>query len=184
MKSAHQPGIPDADALAERWRTPDNSADPLRVDELPSFHLSRVAAQMRRYFTQAVLSDTELSYAGWRVLGMLAALGPVSTPDMLRISSIDKGQLSRATEQLAQRGLLTQSPDPENGRRKILEVTASGRELNDRILAATRNWQVQLLESLPELERLALARALRHLEISVTSLLAGDSLSLNAVAAS
>lgn len=167
MNSIPKTDIPGAEALAMRWEEPNDAVTPLRVDELPSFHVSRLAAQMRRFFTQEILTESGCSYAEWRVLGMLAELGPITTPDMVRISSMDKGQLSRAREQLLRRGLITQRPDPENRRRMILDATAQGRELNQDILAATRHWQVQLLQELPEDERLALARGLRHLEAAV-----------------
>ncbi len=161
---------PSARLLGERWRDLDTHGDSLRVSELPSFHLSRLAAFLRRQITQRVLVALELNYGEWRVLAALGELGAINTPRLVRMSSMDKAQISRAVERLAKKGLVAKEQDPSDERRQILELTSAGIELNTQAIQQIRAMQLRLLSTLNDTEREMFAHALVRMERALQDL--------------
>ena len=81
---------------------------------------------------------------------------------------MDKGQLSRTVRELEQLGLVSRTPDPEDGRSSLLSPTAEGLE---RLAAARRPYESSLVDALedwPVEEIDDLARLLRALSAGTT----------------
>jgi len=149
--------------LGVRWEAIERDGSGLNVEDLPSFHIVRLAAQFRRRATQQALDATGLSYAEWRVLGVLGKQASITTPEVVRVSLMDKAQISRAVEQLARKGLLLQTEDPTNARRRVLQSTPDGRALFLRALDRTRRVQARLLNKLSTEERIFLGNILERI---------------------
>jgi len=155
--------LPDTAAgLGARWLDMVPDGDNLGVEDLPSFHVVRLAGHFRR-LTQKALEGEEIGYAEWRLLGLLGARSPISTPEVGRASLMDKAQISRAVDMLTRRSLIRQSGDPANARRRILELTPAGREVHARILRKTWQVQARLLRQLSPNERAAFGQVLERI---------------------
>jgi DNA-binding MarR family transcriptional regulator/GNAT superfamily N-acetyltransferase len=118
----------------------------------------RVAAvrQFSRYYTNVLgllqegLLDTEFSLTEARVIFELAAAGQADAASLKRRLDIDPGYLSRLLARLGNAGLISRQRDPDDGRRQVIALTATGQAafctLNDRSDRQVRD----LLATLPE----------------------------------
>lgn len=71
---------------------------------------------------------------------------------------LDKGQTARVLESLEKLGLIQRTADPEDGRRRILQITEAGADLVRRVREAERRAADALAEPLSEPEREVLGR--------------------------
>jgi DNA-binding MarR family transcriptional regulator len=112
--------------------------------------------------------DDELSLPESSALARLDRAGPATPGALARLEQISPQSIGATIAALEARGLVERHPDPEDGRRVMLSVTAAGRE----VLRARRGARVeqlaqalstgftatelrQLMAAAPLLERLA-----------------------------
>jgi DNA-binding MarR family transcriptional regulator len=112
-----------------------------------------------------------LTRAQWDVLASLRRAGPpyrLSPTQLYRGLMRTSGTMTHRLAQLRSAGLIRRTPDPADGRGLLVELTAKGRRLVDRLAAGHLANEDRLLAGLTaaereELERL-LRKLLRHLE--------------------
>ena len=119
---------------------------PARLRTLPSWLINQVAITANR------LTDRALASAGARRyhFAMLAALdefGPLSQADLGRCTSIDRKDVAGAVNALAEQGYVERSPDPADGRRNVITLTATGTAHLQRLGALVAEAQNELLLS-------------------------------------
>ena len=68
-----------------------------------------------------------LSVPEWRVLAHLGQYAPITAKAIGAHSRMHKTKVSRAVAELAARGFLARSGNPEDGREDLLALTAKGR---------------------------------------------------------
>jgi DNA-binding MarR family transcriptional regulator/GNAT superfamily N-acetyltransferase len=132
----------------------------------------RVAAvrQFSRYYTNVLgllqegLLDTGFSLTEARLIFELAASGKADAASLKRRLDIDPGYLSRLLARLGNAGLISRERDPGDGRRQVIELTATGQAafgtLNDRSDRQVRD----LLATLPESAQRRLTGAMAAIE--------------------
>jgi len=104
--------------------------------------------QMRRATTVNASLVSEGMLAGsYKVFTAIARLGPVSFSTLTDELLVDKGQMSRTLRDLDERGLITRSPDPHDGRSVLLELSEFGRE---RFTSARSNYGTLLRSSMSD----------------------------------
>src|SRR5258705_4994816 len=94
---------------------------------------------------------------------MLAALdefGPSSQADLGRCTGIDRSDVVAAVNAMVERGFVQRSPDPSNGRRNIVTITAAGKDHLKNLSALLGDAQDELLRPLSAAERKTLAALL------------------------
>ena len=69
----------------------------------------------------------------YRLLATLAEFGPASQASLGRRTGIDRSDVVAAINELAADGYVDRSPDPDDGRRNIITLTASGRRQHKRL---------------------------------------------------
>jgi DNA-binding MarR family transcriptional regulator len=147
---------------------PAADAMPSRVAEMPTWLISRVYAQSHRLLVEGFAAAGVRGYH-YRLLAALEEFGPASQADLGRRTSIDRSDVVAALNDLAARGLIERSPDPDDRRRNVITITRAGakqlREL-DEVLARV---QERLLAPLSPADRAKLIALLtRLLESGVT----------------
>lgn len=105
-------------------------------------------------------------------LSTVARTGPLGAGELAAVEGLNPTMLSRVVGKLADRGLVTRTPDPDDKRVTLVAVTAEGRAVHQRLrrqrtgvfAAAVReigpDHAAALRQALPALE--ALAAALDH----------------------
>jgi DNA-binding MarR family transcriptional regulator len=110
-----------------------------RIEEVAGALLLSVGL-LRRRLRQVPVTDA-LTFPETAALGRLDRGGPAAAADLARQEQISPQSMGATLSELEARGLINRQPDPRDGRRIMLSISASGRrELNRR-----RNARVEQL---------------------------------------
>ena len=140
--------------------------DPLIDDVAGALHASVRLLVQRIRQTQAVEGD--LTSPETSALARLDRTGPTTAAELARLERISPQSMGATVAALEERGLVGRAPDPADGRRSILSLSADGRALLQRRRSArseqlsaalesafTRAEVKQLQAAAPLIERLA-----------------------------
>jgi DNA-binding MarR family transcriptional regulator len=137
-------------------------AQPARLETLPTWLLSRAAARSHQLLTDALQVAGARGYH-YRLLAALEEFGPASQAELGRRTDIDRSDVVASLNELERDALVRRQPDPSDGRRNVVTITAAGeRRLQklDRVLAGV---QEELLAPFSDDERGDFVRLLRQL---------------------
>jgi DNA-binding MarR family transcriptional regulator len=110
-----------------------------------------------------ILASHDLAMWDYVVLAALDS-GPAPTQAQLSGSTgRDQTRLIPILEKLETRGLLGRAPDPADRRRRVVTLTADGRDVLAQCRAAIRELESRLLSDLDAADREPFVRALQHL---------------------
>ncbi len=156
---SHSPN--HVDRIVEQWAAarPDLDTRPMAVIG----RLHRLADELReRLFT--VYQRFDLSEGEFDLLATLRRSGePYElTPGSLATSTmVTSGAISKRLDRLEARGLVGRRASERDGRSRAVALTEQGRALIDEAVTAHYANEAQLIESVPEADRVALARILQ-----------------------
>jgi DNA-binding MarR family transcriptional regulator len=142
--------------------------------ERPDLDVSALAL-LGRLLRAAHLADLSLAEGaarhglrpGW--FDLLAALRRAGRPyelrptDLMEATMLSSGGTTKRLDRLADAGLVERRPDPDDRRGALVRLTAKGRAVIDRALAAHVAHEERLLEPLSRADRRALDGLLRRL---------------------
>lgn len=121
--------------------------------------INRLARQFNTSATDESLTPTQAS-----VLGLIAARGPVGLPELVKLEHINPTMLSRVVGKLADDGLISRTPDPDDLRSVTVALLPPGRAVHERIKAQRAGAVSKAARALPQREHAALIAALGALE--------------------
>jgi DNA-binding MarR family transcriptional regulator len=104
-------------------------------------------------------AEGELGDAALGVLIALDKAGPMTLTQLSERAHVTAGSMSQTVNRLSDGGYLTRRKDPGDGRRVLLEATASGKQAADAARAHRESWLYARLAELSEDERATLAQA-------------------------
>jgi MarR family transcriptional regulator, lower aerobic nicotinate degradation pathway regulator len=137
----------------------DNAPDRLRG--MPSWLFGQLSIKARRT-TDEVMDGHGLHRSQYGLLASLAQFGPSSQTELGARSGLDRSDVVRWVDELAARGLVVRDRDPDDRRRNVISLSASGRRLLVRLDAELAAAQERLLAPLTAREREQLIRLLRR----------------------
>src|SRR5271157_3647896 len=112
--------------LRQHMRMPEVSDAAFHLEDFLPYRLSVAANRVSRLFARRYAEAYGLSIPEWRVLAMVGRFGTLSPSAVGEWTAMDKVKVSRAAASLAARGLLKQTPDPHDGRGRLLRLTRKG----------------------------------------------------------
>ncbi len=161
------------DRVRAQWRAVRPEIDTSPIDIVA--RIGRAAAYLDQS-TNALMSEHGLARSSWDVLASLRRAGPpyeLSPTELYRGLMRTSGAMTNRLHRLELAGLIERTPDPGDGRGRLVRLTEEGRELVDHIAPLHMENERRLLESLTgeDLEALqaTLRRLLRHLEQTTAS---------------
>jgi DNA-binding MarR family transcriptional regulator len=151
---------------ATRKSRPRATTEDLRrhaPETLITFRVSVLSQLLARLVDTSVGQDLGLSSRQWRVLVVLNRLGPSTSGAVARMASLDHSQVSRASFELAAKGLVAMGDDAADRRRQVLSVTPAGLAVLRDGLGGSLERERRLRACLGEADYAALGRALAAL---------------------
>ncbi|GLH80120.1 transcriptional regulator [Bradyrhizobium sp. SSBR45G] len=119
-----------------RDRTDNEAASEreLRLQRYFPYRLARLAEQVSLAVAEVYGDRFALSRQEWRILAALGEQPRLPTKEIGRLTTLDKMNVSRAMQSLEARGIVSRSRDPEDGRERIVTLSAAGRALYRKIV--------------------------------------------------
>jgi DNA-binding MarR family transcriptional regulator len=117
-----------------------------------------------------VFSEDGLNRGEFDVLATLRRAGPpyrLNPSDLSASVLLSTGAMTNRLDRLESAGLVRRLPDPADRRGVLVELTAEGRALIDRVLTAHVRNEERILETLTDADRRHLTRLLRKLLVSL-----------------
>jgi DNA-binding MarR family transcriptional regulator len=148
----------------------DARADALRsVDLAFSGFMARSALpRLRQRVTEAVGAGVDFS--AFPVLGRIATWGPIRPSDLAEQVGLDLSTISRRISDLEAAGLVKRTPDPDDRRAHLLEVTRKGGRVVKRLRDARSTLVAEALEGWSTDEIRTLANALDRFTSALSDL--------------
>jgi DNA-binding MarR family transcriptional regulator len=141
----------------------------MTVTQIEADDVTRLRAAIGRLSRQlnASVADVGFSPSQLSVLGSVARRGPIGIGELAELEGINPTMLSRIVGKLSDAGLIERISDPDDGRAVVVQTTAAGRALHERVqeqrskaiavrlLNMPEGQAAQLVAALPALEALA-----------------------------
>ena len=139
---------------------PSRVSDYVLEDQV-GFVLRQVTQRHAAIFTSGV--DGDITPTQWAALAKLREAGPLSQNLLGRQTVMDGATIKGVIDRLMVRGLVEVGPDPDDGRRRLVDLTAAGRDLVDSLAPRALLISAETLAPLDAAERKTFMRLLLRL---------------------
>ncbi|MDX7951759.1 MarR family transcriptional regulator [Lichenihabitans sp. Uapishka_5] len=148
-------------AAVEPSHDNETEPQPYRLDEQIGFILRQVVQRHAAIFASGM--DQALTAPQWAALAKLAECGPLSQNQLGRLIVTDAATIKGVVDRLSARVLTRTSPDPDDRRRYVVELTPIGLETVARLSPHASAITAETLAPLDAAERTRLLALLRKL---------------------
>jgi DNA-binding MarR family transcriptional regulator len=128
------------------------------------YRLSVLADLVSNAVSQVYGGRFDLTRAEWRLLAALGVNRKMAARDLGPYSALDKMQVSRAVQRLEDAGYIERHEDTDDRRSKVLQLTAAGRALYQKIWPLVLAREEYILSALEPGERSILARVMEKVQ--------------------
>ncbi|MFN0182445.1 MAG: MarR family winged helix-turn-helix transcriptional regulator [Aquabacterium sp.] len=140
-------------------------------EELITFRVSVLSQLLARVVEGAVGQELGLSSRQWRVLVMLNRLGPSTSGQVASATRLDHSQVSRASYELVDKGLIAMDSDLADRRRQRLSVTAAGVDILRLGIVGSQARQARLRGCLSDEDYQVFGKAMEALSAEATAMI-------------
>jgi DNA-binding MarR family transcriptional regulator len=139
----------------------------LRAVDAALTRIGRIANSRRAAGRRAHRSGVTLAPTAVATLAAVYRAGPARQSAIADHLELEPSRVSREVRTLVDAGLVTQQPDPDDGRAVVLAATASGREAFERYRRAADEILAESLHEWDERDLATLADLLTRLAVSL-----------------
>ena len=125
----------------------------LSLEGFTPYRLAVLSHEVSNAVAQLYSERFNLSRPEWRVLAALGERKAMTAKEISDYSTMDKMQVSRAVARMLEDDVIASVEDERDRRRKILELTAKGAALHDKIVPLALARESFILSALTEEER-------------------------------
>lgn len=136
----------------------------LDLEHFLPFRLSVLGNRLTRAVGGVYAKHFQLSAPEWRTLAVLGRYGAMPANEVIERTAMDKVRVSRAVARLLAAGRITRRSDTADRRRVILDLTAAGRSVYERVVPLALDVETELVADLTTEELGLLDSLLRKLE--------------------
>lgn len=154
------------------WADPGASGERLEVSDFMTFHLLGLSALSRNCVTRVYLAPHGVTLPEWRLLATAVKFSPVPVSEIIAMTSMDKGQVSRTLKATQRKGLVHVQVARGSGQKSVKKagvsrllvlVTPAGRAMFQKILPEAQRCQYSLIRLLTQEERYVFLKACEKL---------------------
>ena len=132
---------------------PERPEPTLFLGEFLPYRLSILASRVSQTLAAAYNQRFGMTIPEWRVMAVLGQFPGLSAAEVAEKTAMDKVRVSRAVAALSAAGRVLRAPDPRDGRRASLRLSAAGRRVYAEVVPLARSYERRLLEALGADER-------------------------------
>ncbi|WP_407492818.1 MarR family winged helix-turn-helix transcriptional regulator [Pseudooceanicola sp. MF1-13] len=130
------------------------------LDRFFPYRLAVAAEAFSRSLAEVYGHEHGLSREEWRMLFLLAGEDEVTSTELARRTTLDKVQVSRAAQRLADKGLIVREIPETDKRLRVFRCTQEGRGLFQRLLPMVEARAHGVLDQMSAADRAALIQGL------------------------
>ncbi len=144
--------------------------DVLDLGSYVPYFLTAISNTWSRSSSRLYLERFGVGVTEWRVMSQLAIEPGIPAQRICEVIGLDKGAVSRSVATLVAAGHVAERADGRDARRQLLELSASGYALHDRLIAVATQREQVMLEGFSPQERAQLVDFLRRLQARLPEL--------------
>ncbi|MFL9840857.1 MarR family winged helix-turn-helix transcriptional regulator [Sphingomonas sp. ST-64] len=145
----------------------------LKLDAFLPYRLSVASNRVSGTIANAYHARFGLRIPEWRLVTVLAEFGSMSQQALCGRTQMDKVTVSRAAISLHERGLITRTPNPDDQRSHLLDLSAEGWALYRQIAPQALEFERRIFASLSDAEQEQLRKMLERVEAAAAAISPG-----------
>jgi MarR family transcriptional regulator, organic hydroperoxide resistance regulator len=130
--------------------------------------VNRLGGALVANFTETSLASHDLTIDMWRMLAVLAYRGAQRQVDLVAMTSIEASTVSRLVTKLARMGIVSRERSETSNREVVIELTAKGRALVERIIPNAHKLELTAAAGIPAKDMAVVKRSLRRMFENMT----------------
>lgn len=149
--------------MASMTQTQTDDAALIKLEAFWPYQAVVLADLVSRHTHALLKARSDLNLSQWRVLAAIGEAPGRSSAEVVAVTPMDKGLVSRAVALLLEAGLIMRRPDPSDKRRASLHLSASGKRAYEQI----SNDLLNSLSTIPSAQAKTLSK---ELEVMIKAL--------------
>jgi DNA-binding MarR family transcriptional regulator len=145
----------------------------LKLDAFLPYRLSVASNRVSGTIAGAYQARFGLRIPEWRLLTVLAEFGSMSQQALCGRTQMDKVTVSRAAISLHERALVTRTPNPDDQRSHLLDLSPEGWALYRQIAPQALEFERRIFASLNDEEQAQLRKMLERVEAAAAAISPG-----------
>lgn len=141
----------------------------MQLETFFPYQLAVVAEAFSRNLTDVYSRSFGLRREEWRLLFLLADEKEVNSQELARRTTLDKVQVTRASQRLEEKGLITRKVDEIDRRLRVYQCTKQGRKLFATLLPQVEGRARRILDELSQDDIDGLIRGLEALRAAMAT---------------
>ena len=111
-------------------------------------------------FFQKNLKNQDMTLKELSVLLKIKYIGDTTQHDLVEAFSVSSAYIAKLLRKFEDKGYVKRKEDPENRRRKLVELTDKGVKKTDEIIEVIKNWESEITSPLSDAELKAFKKTL------------------------